>query len=86
MASWKAQAAKAGKKLAEWIRERCNGAVPEVRADAEIPAPKRRKPAAGELDLPVLGEQHEAKSGKPVCEHGVEKGWRCWQCGGIANV
>jgi hypothetical protein len=23
---------------------------------------------------------------KPKCEHGTEKGYRCWQCGGVAQI
>jgi len=38
------------------------------------------------------GDTSMARQGKGIrrtaktCQHGIEKGWRCWQCGGIAVI
>ena len=39
--------------------------------------------------LPTTEKEKQAKAIKksgPTCKHGVEKGWNCWQCGGLAQV
>lgn len=54
--------------------------IPELTVAAELPS-------GSVLDrLPVVGEQHVAKPGAKTCKHGTQKGYRCWQCGGLANV
>lgn len=54
--------------------------IPELTTAAELP--KRSV-----LDrLPVVGGQHVAKPGAKTCKHGTQKGYRCWQCGGLAHV
>ena len=45
----------------------------------EIPAPV---PAA---EQPAEGKQR-APSRSAKCEHGVERGFNCWKCGGLAVI
>jgi hypothetical protein len=84
--------------LSRWIKSRvieessgkeeggASDRVPDVRGDVEVRAPRRRKPSADELDLPVVGEGPKRDVEGPKCKHGVAKGWRCWQCGGKAII
>lgn len=62
--------------------------IPDVRPDAAIRPNVGRKPVpSSALDrLPVMGERLPAKSAARTCKHGTAQGYRCWQCGGKANV
>lgn len=61
--------------VSKWCRERIieDCPVSSVREDAAIPAPDRREPVARQVD------------GTKQCVHGTLKGYRCWQCGGLAK-
>jgi len=93
---WKAEAARAGMLVSEWIREQCNAAasspIPGVREDVGVRAPERREPVAVE---PVYRESErklawnetpKAEAGARQCPHGIGSGWACWQCGGLAKA
>ena len=73
LAEWKVQAAESGMLLSEWIRARCN-----VKIGDGI---KAFLPTA----VAVEGREVPKKLVK-ACEHGVDKGYRCWQCGGLAKI
>jgi hypothetical protein len=72
----------------------------DVSRGGEVPTPKRREPvpveaSGGPCDhdfgygvgkCPYGTCRNRNKKAKVRCEHGTEKGFRCWQCGGLANV
>jgi len=44
---------------------------------------------AGQSDASASAGEWEGAaepSRKKFCKHGIEKGWRCWQCGGMAVI
>lgn len=98
LAVWKEKAGE--KPVAEWIRERCGDAVSGVRETEGVPAPSGRKPVSDESTVRYCNHDFGYGAGKcpygncsnrnpkevARCPHGTEKGYRCWQCGGKANV
>jgi len=72
--------------MSRWCREQVlegrsdNHRAVVLQSGGEVRRVKGRKPdAAGSV------EDGPIRSGK-FCAHGIEKGWRCWQCGGPAKV
>jgi hypothetical protein len=73
--------------------------VSDVSGDAEVRAPRGRKPAAiadggGPCDhdfgylpgkCPYGSCRNRNPKAKERCEHGTEIGFRCWRCGGLAK-
>jgi len=71
----------------------------DVSRGGEVPTPKRREPVpveagGGPCDhdfgygvgkCPYGTCRNRNKKAKVRCEHGTEKGFRCWQCGGMAK-
>lgn len=85
--AWKQKAADEGMLLAEWVRENCNenldrpvGRVEDHRAEE---LPRARGATSGERST---GAAVRSSKPKKTCTHGTEKGYACWQCGGLAVV
>lgn len=77
-----AKARSEGKALVEWARETLLGELggdTAVRGERAVPVARRSIVAPERLAI-------ERGSKGPVCKHGVEKGFRCWQCGGLAVI
>ena len=98
--SWKVKAQASGKLLSEWIRARCNGEfVPEpsiattavgLVRESELIFDVDEGPSGKLVSVPVgriewLDRKAPNKLVKS-CEHGVDKDYRCWQCGGLAKI
>lgn len=80
LSRWKLQALMDGKLLTEWIRDRCNEGCEDHREESVRPE--------GVVDSGERGigtSERSSVSGK-TCVHGTKKGWKCWQCGGIAVI
>jgi len=75
LANWKRLAKEAGVGLSEWIRRRCNG-------PGAISLKLAEDRGLTTLPKTVHTKQKTAKA----CVHGTEKGFNCWQCGGVAKV
>lgn len=64
--------------------------TPDVRAGEREPMPVESTATRDTrriMDrLPLLGEQVKGSGRAKTCVHGKEKGYHCWQCGGLANV
>lgn len=74
---WKRKAGPRG--LARWIRERCNEDLERMHS--------RDVGTEARIEADVSVHDEDKKTGKRrVCAHGIEKGYRCWQCGGIAVI
>jgi|SRR6266550_543985 len=77
----KADAALNGITLREHVIERLGGEkvadrrAKDVPRSEGIPVPKRG-----------TGRSERVSASIAHCEHGVEKGWHCWQCGGLAKA
>ena len=63
----------------------------------EKPGPTIREVVSGEVldkngvNVAVVEPEAEpirahGRKSRVVCQHGIEKGWNCWQCGGLAAV
>jgi hypothetical protein len=92
---WRAEAAKVAMPLSQWIRERCNnGNYPTevLRGTRAVRVGRRRAIAepmvAGGAIHGKDSRNITGKTGKviPTCKHGIEKGYNCWQCGGMAVI
>lgn len=57
--------------------------LPEPSSDHGVDS---KTPANPIERLPVLGEKPAVRKGAKTCVHGRAQGYRCWQCGGKANV
>jgi hypothetical protein len=74
-----------GRSVGEFIRSRVFDTTP---APVESP----RRPTVIVEGHPVLAKlpvgvtRGMPKAGAKLCPHGVEKGWNCWQCGGMAKA
>ena len=77
MGEWKRKAAEGGKSLALWIREKCNEGVVLSRGVESRPTGILTAPAQ-----PVIAGARKIRQ----CPHGIGSGYRCWQCGGMAQV
>lgn len=68
--------------LSNWCRKKLfNGKNEDLRSadlprSEEVPVPKQRG----------AGRSERIRAPVPSCEHGTEKGYRCWQCGGMAKI
>jgi hypothetical protein len=80
--------------LSEWIRKRCNGeghavSDKELQRATEVPVARRRASVLERLpalaETPTVEADERVRKGK-FCKHGTEKGYRCWQCGGLAII
>jgi len=79
---WKDRAREAGISLSEWIRATCNAEPPlNSPAKSTVRVGKALDVVTGELLTKV-----ERKSNVPCCEHGIPKGYHCWQCRGMAVI
>ena len=78
LSDWKDRAKESGKTLTAWIRYRCNGAP----YDQTLRCGKAVDVVTGEMLTKV---ERAIKKG-PTCEHGVHKGYHCWQCKGMAVI
>lgn len=54
--------------------------------EVAVPNPGAVVDALIESSVPDEAHKADGKKGKPTCRHGVERGWRCWQCGGPAKI
>lgn len=86
-----ATARAAGKTVVEWAREVLVelGDAKAVREAGGLPLAGRRVAAPerlpGESVAAVAVGDGEEHGRKPrTCKHGTERGFRCWQCGGLA--
>lgn len=92
-------AREAGKTVVEWAREVLLeiGEPKAVREPEPVRVAKRRSNVLERL--PVLADAGSAASAEEdvrvsegrgaserTCKHGTPKGWRCWQCGGVAII
>lgn len=85
--AWRAEAGKAGMSLSAWMRERCNGGADKnVSGNRDVRVARRRADKAA--GIPRVVEEVVERVAKKVktCVHGKERGWNCWQCGGVARV
>ena len=75
LAEWLQRAMAEDLSLSAWIRKRCN-------EEGEVLAKIIEKSS------PRPPETQEPASRKAVkkCVHGTEKGYNCWQCGGLAVI
>jgi hypothetical protein len=86
-----AKARSGGKTLVEWARETLLG---ELEANSDVPCTRpvrmaRRRPITREHDTGLASEgnlESKPRVSGPACKHGVRKGYRCWQCGGLAVI
>jgi len=95
-AEWKWIVLQSDGNVSEWCREQLladyeNGGVQDVRevAEVHVSGGRERYPERiSQLDIPVVGETRPGtgKDRTKVCKHNVGKGWRCWQCGGLAVI
>jgi len=77
--TWRESAENTGISLSEWIRRRCNV--------SKIDCQPVTAPDVASKEIAVTQETASARtSGQKSCKHGVAKGWRCWQCKGIAII
>lgn len=70
-----------------WDTERRNGDRPAkaVREVARVPVARRGANTTKPIARPLARVESAAKSSK-TCKHGTEKGYHCWQCGGLAVI
>lgn len=74
MDEWRALAEQEGLTLSDWVRGKLAG-------DAH----KSAEAVAGKLDDAVNPEADPpTRKRVKACEHGVIRGWHCWQCKGVA--
>jgi hypothetical protein len=78
---WKARAKAEGLTLSAWIRSRCNE-VAQVQRETVLPP----SPVESRNEQLQKVRQNAQPRSKATCEHGTEKGYRCWQCRGIAKI
>jgi hypothetical protein len=86
-----------GRTVVEWARETLLG---ELETDSELPRPERVRVAErrantvgveevhgrGVSAAPVLADKPTKRAKGKYCKHGTQKGYRCWQCGGMAII
>lgn len=72
---WEAQAEESGLNLSEWVRQKLN--AEDAHKVAESVAKRLDDKVNPEADPPT---RQKVKT----CVHGVQKGWHCWQCRGVA--
>ena len=86
-AEWKRQAAAVKMNLSVYIRARLNG--------LDWDAAKKLAGLPQPVTAQDVGDKESAVADKPAsartpqqksCEHGVQRGYRCWQCGGLAKI
>jgi len=88
-----------GKTLVEWMREtlvgelEANSAVPRtkpIRVAGRRAVPNGDSGGVGVSDVAASAGKRvdatESTSKGPTCKHGISKGWRCWQCRGVAII
>lgn len=78
--------------LAVWVRRRilrgeelATGQASARGTDASGEVISRRLPKAGTPQKSIPAEV-PAKRNVKTCSHGIERGYRCWQCGGLAVI
>lgn len=93
-----AKAREEGKTLVEWAREtlveglednsdlpRSRGVRMARRGPGAVESPKL--PCGGSVGVESgLREPKAPAPGGRTCKHGIAKGYRCWQCGGMAVI
>ena len=99
--SWKDAAVVEGRLLSEWVRDKLNTAAMETYVAGAFnadPVPPISAPIVGLGKAPVpesftaIGHSTVAddleipKPHMSECQHGTARGYRCWQCGGIAKA
>ena len=72
---WKERADREGKKLSQWIRDRCDDAT--LVSERKQMVENDRKFMAAITKPTRLVKQ---------CVHGTDKGYHCWQCRGLAVI
>jgi hypothetical protein len=76
---------KSGKEVEHGESGECRSAVdgPADVGNTEAPMPPQADPVrTGE----VVREVRKAAAVKPTCAHGIERGYHCWLCGGLAVI
>lgn len=76
--SWKAEAVGSGVLFSEWVRETLNVAISD---NGAVPEGRTGVGAADTVAAPP-----KPKKAVKTCVHGKERGFNCWQCGGMAKV
>lgn len=85
--AWKGTAADSGTLFSEWVREACEAyAAPESEVMPSATESVRPKSGQSIRAGVVTGEHRAVEKTSAKCKHGTEKGYRCWQCGGMAKV
>jgi hypothetical protein len=74
-------ATEASLSISEWARQRL---VSVHHGDDSLL--KRPESHSGSDPAPAEPRAKKSKVGKATCAHGVERSYRCWQCGGLAKV
>jgi hypothetical protein len=84
--TWKKQADALGLTLTEWITRKCNGVDRSVLQKGAISEGDglAANPVATAHETTCGPQKPPAK--KKTCKHGVERGYHCWQCGGVAVI
>jgi hypothetical protein len=67
--------------VSKWCRERILSERNQDHRSNDVP----RSPEVPVVQRSVGAPERHSASGK-TCEHGTAKGYRCWQCGGLAKV
>lgn len=82
---WQRKAQEAGIGLSKWIREQCNEAQNRSHnADAVVSSSRARTSTRHRDERRGVAEEVPGGKSSKTCAHGTAKGYRCWQCGGIA--
>jgi hypothetical protein len=84
-----ARAREAGKAVSEYTRrlileDLASRTMPG--AATEPAQPEAIAISAEVQDVPTRKSAPNAKSGARACAHGTKAGYRCWQCGGLAQI
>lgn len=91
LAAWKLKAVESGVLLSEWIRSVLNGHETSNSSGgvARRKTPEVHSERAGDADSARAVDRPEGDTEKrshSSCVHGIVRGYRCWQCGGIAKA
>ena len=73
--AWMASAVAEGLSLSAWIRKRCNEEGEVLAKITEKSSPR-----------PPKAQEPAPRKAVKKCVHGTEKGYNCWQCGGLAVI
>ena len=86
VAEWKRQAKAVRMNFSVFIRAMLNGTLNGKPERSVQPRSQENPVGAGSSNTARVSKQRHRSLSDPVCEHGIERGYRCWQCGGLAKI